>query len=139
MMTAIGDSHPITLESRLNDVLARCPSAGQILVQAGKGYVNRRGDLYAQFPDLTVAQYAELNGLDANAVVARLSAAVEAEEMARKARPPARAAREDVREDAASVRRTPLAIGYTSSYHERQGEGPGSVPFTVVYSERGPE
>jgi hypothetical protein len=130
-----GASTPITPETKLNDILARCPGAGQILVQAGRGYVNRRGDLYAQYPDLTVAQYAEMNGLEVAAVVTRLAAAAEAEEMARKGRLPAGAAREDSR----SVRRTPLAIGYTSTYSERQGEGPGSVPFTVVYSERGPD
>jgi hypothetical protein len=126
---------PVTPESKLNDILVRCPSVGQILVQAGQGYVNRRGDLYAQYPDLTVAQYAEMNGLDVGAMVKRLAAAAEAEEMARKGRPPARAARED----SASVRRPPLAIGYTSSHTEGRGAGPGAVPFTIVYSERGPD
>jgi hypothetical protein len=133
-MTVAGEGSAITPESKLNDILVRCPSAGQILVQAGRGYVDRRGDLYAQFPDLTVAQYAEMNGLDTGAVVRHLAAAVEAEEMARKDRVPVGAERED----SASVRRIPLSIGYTSSYNEREGEGPGSVPFTNVYSERGP-
>jgi hypothetical protein len=135
METPAAESTPVTPASTLNSILERCPSAGQILVQMGQGYVNRRGDLYAQYPDLSVAQYAELNGLDTARVVDRLAAAVEAEEMARKGRPPARAARED----AASVRRTPLAIGYTSSYDERLRDGQGAVPFTVVYSEGGPD
>jgi len=121
-------------ESKLNEVLARYPTMGPILVQAGRGYVNRRGDLYAQFPDLTVAQYAELNGLDARAIVRRLQAAAEAEEMTPKA-----PAAGHARGDGPSVRRLPLAIGYTSSYDEREALGPGSVPLTMVQPERGPQ
>src|SRR5262245_12329224 len=123
----------VAADSKLNELLERYPAMGPILVQAGRGYVNRRGDLYAQFPDLTVAQYAEMNALDVGAVVRRLQAAAEAEEMGKKRTRPGKD-----REDSASVRRLPLAIGYTSSYYEREGLGTGGVPLTIVQPDRGP-
>src|SRR5262245_16383703 len=79
------DQPSVTAESKLNEVLAQSPSAGQILVQAGGGWVNKKGDLYAQFPDLTVAQYAEMNSLEVDGIVARLQAAAESDAMAKKA------------------------------------------------------
>jgi len=128
-------TQPITADSKINEILARYPSVGPFLVQAGRGYVNRRGDLYAQFPDLTVGQYAEMNGVDAGGIVRRLQAAAEAEELARRSSRPA-APRDD---DASSLRRVPLAIGYTSSYDEREGLGQGAVQYTRVHPEHGPE
>jgi hypothetical protein len=125
------DQPQITGDSKLNEVLARAPSAGQILVQAGRGWVNKKGDLYAQFPDLTVAQYAEMNGLEIGGLIALLRAAAESDAMAKKAGPGARA-------DDDVWRRPPLTIGYTSSYDEREGTSKGSVPVTHVQSERGP-
>jgi hypothetical protein len=125
------DQAQITADTKLNEVLARAPSAGQILVQAGRGWVNKKGDLYAQFPGLTVAQYAEMNGLDLGGIVARLRAAAESDALARKAGPGA-GTDDDV------WRRPPLTIGYTSSYDEREGMSPGNVPVTHVQSERGP-
>jgi|SRR5262245_13249550 len=120
-------------ESSLNDVLSRYPTVGPILVQMGRGYVNQRGDLYAQFPDLSVEQYAKLNELDVAAVVGRLRAAAEAEEMA-----PKPVTSGGAPEDDPARRRLPLSIGYTSSYAEREGLGPGSVFVTMVQPERGP-
>ncbi len=123
----------VAADSKLNELLARYPAIGPILVQAGRGYVDRRGDLYAQFPDLTVAQYAEMNGLDVGTVVRRLQAAAESEEMTRGSKITGKD-----REDSPSVRRLPLAIGYTSSYDEREGLGTGAVPLTMVQPDRGP-
>lgn len=129
MSAGIGWSQ-IAAESKLNEVLARYPSIGPVLVQAGRGWVNRRGDLYAQFPDLTVAQYAEMNGIAVAGLVKRLQAAAEADEMASKSKPAAG--------DDAAWRRPPLTIGYTSSYDERGATGTGHVPVVHVQSERGP-
>jgi hypothetical protein len=123
----------IAADSKLNELLARYPALGPVLVQAGRGYVNRRGDLYAQYPDLTVAQYAELNGLAVGGLIRRLAAVAEAEDLARKTSARTRG------DDAPSLRRLPLTIGYTGSYDEREGLGPGSVPVTFVQPERGPE
>lgn len=125
------DWSKIDADSKLNDVLAQYSSVGQILVQAGRGWVNCRGDLYAQFPDLTVAQYAEMNGIDVGGLLRRLQAAAESEAMAKKTSPGAG-------DDEAAWRRPPLTIGYTSSYDEREGTSPGTVPVTHVQSERGP-
>ena len=128
------DATAITGDSKLNELLARYPALGPVLVQAGRGYVNRRGDLYAHYPDLTVTQYANLNGLEVGALIKRLHAVAEAEDMARRTtrvRAPG--------DEAPSLRRVPMTIGYTGSYDEREALGPGSVPVTVVQSERGPE
>jgi hypothetical protein len=123
----------VTPETKLNELLARHPSIAPILVQMGRGWVNRKGDLYAQYPDLTVKGYAELNGLDADALTRRLAAAVEAEEMARKvaSRPPG--------EDSPAMQRPPVTIGYTGTYVDREGIPPGSVPVVLVQSQHGPE
>jgi len=133
-METRSDSTDVAGDSKLNEILARYPALGPVLVQAGRGYVNRRGDLYAQYPDLTVAQYAELNGIEIGGLIKRLHAVAESEDLARRttrARPPG--------DDAPSRRRLPMTIGYTGSYDEREALGPGSVPVTVVQSERGPE
>ena len=121
----------IVAESKLNEVLARYPSVGPILVQAGRGWVNRPGDLYAQYPDLTVAQYAEMNHLEVPAILKRIQAAAEAEEMAK-------GAAKGKDDDEAVWRRPPVTIGYTSSYDEREGTGPGHVSVVHVQSGRGP-
>jgi hypothetical protein len=125
------DWSQIVADSKLNDVLAQYPSVGQILVQAGRGWVNRPGDLYAQFPDLTVAQYAEMNGIEVGGLLRRLQAAAESDAMTKKTS-------RSARDDEAAWRRPPLTIGYTSSYDEREGTSPGTVPVTHVQSERGP-
>src|SRR4026208_2283249 len=54
----------IAADTKLNEILERYSSVGPILVQAGRGWVNKPGDLYAQFPDLTVAQDDEPNSLE---------------------------------------------------------------------------
>jgi hypothetical protein len=120
----------IAAETKLNEILERYPSVGPILVQAGRGWVNKRGDLYAQFPDLTVAQYAELNGVEVERVLQLLQPAAESEDRTAKA-----GARQD---DEAVWRRPPVTIGYTSSYDEREGMSPGTVPVVHVQSNRGP-
>jgi hypothetical protein len=127
---SIADWTQITADSKLNEILATYPSVGPILVQAGRGWVDKRGDLYAQFPDLTVGQYAENNGLEATAVVKSIQAAAEAEEMAKKG------GMDD--KDESIWRRPPLTIGYTSSYDEREGTSEGSVSVVHVQSSRGP-
>jgi hypothetical protein len=125
------DGIEIAADTKLNDILERYSSAGPILVQAGRGWVNKRGDLYAQFPDLTVAQYAELNGLEVGRVLRLLQAAAEAEERTKKSAT-SRGDQDDV------WRRPPVTIGYTSSYDEREGMSPGATSVVHVQSERGP-
>jgi hypothetical protein len=121
----------IAADTKLNEILERYSSVGPILVQAGRGWVNKEGDLYAQFPDLTVAQYAELNGAEVGQVLPLLQAAAESEERAKKAGT-------GQRDDEEIWRRPPVTIGYTSSYDEREGTSPGTVPVVHVQSHRGP-
>lgn len=130
------DTGPLVIgpDTKVNDVLQRYPNVGPILVQEGRGWVNRRGDLYAQYPDLTIAGFAELNGLDVGYLVRRVSAAAEASELEQRI---ARRARRD--HDAPSLVRSPATIGYTGSYSERDDKPPGSVPVVFVQSARGPE
>jgi hypothetical protein len=120
-------------ESRINEILERHPSVGPILVQTGKGWVNREGDLYAQYPDLTLSGFAELNGLDTGTLVRRISAAVEAAEMQRRLR-----RRAPVEDEAAALARPPVIIGYTGRYSETEADPP-AVPVVSVQSARGPE
>ena len=123
----------IAADTKLNEILERYPSVGPILVQAGRGWVNKQGDLYAQFPDLTVAQYAELNGVEVGRVLGLLQAAAESEDRTKET-----GARQGSGDDDAVWRRPPVTIGYTSSYDEREGMSPGTVPVVHVQSQRGP-
>lgn len=120
---------PITADSKLNDVLARYPSAGPILFQAGRAFVTHPRDLYAQYPGLSVAEYAKLNGLDAEGLVSLLRAEAEA------AGQPQRAPDDD----ALAGRRTALTLGYTASHREREDRGAGSRSVVSVQSAHGPE
>jgi hypothetical protein len=133
MSEAAGERMVVTAESKINEILERCPTVGPILVQIGKGWVNRPGDLYAQYPDLTLAGFAELNGLDAGAVVRRIAAAVEAEEMARRLTGRSRGG-----DEAGTIARPPVIIGYTGRYSETEADPP-AVPVVAVQSARGPE
>jgi hypothetical protein len=124
-----GDT-PITAESKLGAILARYPSVGPIVFQSGRAFVARPGDLYAQYPGLTVADYARLNGLEAEALVRRLQAAAEAAS----AQP--KAAADD---EAPSRRRAAPLLGYTSAYRDREDSGTGARSVVSVQSAHGPE
>ena len=112
----------VAADTKLNEILERYSSVGPILVQAGRGWVNKPGDLYAQFPDLTVAQYAELNGLEVGRVLRLLQAAAEAEERTKKA---GRARATTTRSGAA--RRSPSATRRATT--SARGRAPGPSPW----------
>ena len=122
---------PVTADTKLNDVLMRYPSAGPILFQAGRAFVTKPRDLYAQFPGLTVEEYARLNGLDADALVRRLRAEAEAAEGERRLGVPDG--------DEVTGRRVALTLGYTSSYRDREDKGLGARSVVSVQSAHGPE
>ena len=123
---------PITAESTLNGILARYPSAGPIIFQSGRGFVARPGDLYAQFPDMSVQDFARLNGLDVDTLIRRLRAEVEAVDAARR-----RPAGQD--DDTPSRRRYSHTLGYTSSHRAGEDGGGGSRRVVFVQSAHGPE
>jgi hypothetical protein len=122
---------PIAADSKLGDVLARYPSAAPIFFQGGRAFVAKPRDLYAQYPGLTIAEYAALNGLDAAALLRRVRAEAEAAEAQRRLAPAG--------DDAPSRRRTPLTLGYTSSYRDREDSGEGVRSVVSVQSAHGPE
>lgn len=122
---------PITAESKLNDVLARYPTAGPIFFQAGRTFTAKPRDLYAQYPGLTLAEYARLNGLDEAALVGRVRAEAESAEVTRRLGPPD--------DDAASLRRLAPTLGYTSSYRDREDRGDGGRSVVSVQAAHGPE
>ena len=123
---------PIAAESKLRDVLARYPSAGPIIFQTGRAFVARPGDLYAQYPGITVEDYARNNGLDVDALVRRLRAEAEAAS----AQPKPRA---DVDDETPSRRRPVPLLGYTSAYRDREDGGTGGRSVVSVQSAHGPE
>ena len=53
----------VTVESRVNDTLARYPSTAPVFVQFGRLYVDRPQEIYPAFPGLTVGEYARHNGV----------------------------------------------------------------------------
>ncbi len=123
---------PITAESKLGAILARYPSVGPIIFQSGRAFVARPGDLYAQYPGLTVAEYARLNGLEVDGLTRRLQAEAEAAAVAHRAGRPAD-------EEAASARRVSPLLGYTSAYRDREDSGGGARSVVSVQSAHGPE
>jgi hypothetical protein len=122
---------PIAADSKLNDVLARYPSAGPIFFQAGRAFVAKPRDLYAQYPGLTIGEYARLNGLDTATLVSRVRAEAESAEAQRRLPAPD--------DDAPSRRRTALTLGYTSSYRAGEDSGQGARSVVSVQSAHGPE
>jgi hypothetical protein len=124
----------ITGESRLHDVLQRYPSTGPVFIQSGRLYVNRRGELYARFPDLTIDEFARANGIDLPALLRQLDALASAEEAAQQwARRPARAGETACRADFS------LTLGYTGSYRPGEDSAPDRVSVVEAQSARGPE
>jgi hypothetical protein len=100
----------ITSESIINDLIERLPEAGPILLQHGRMFRAPKGNLYAQFSRMTVADYAAENGLDVEPLVRTLRAAAESAEMSRESAHGQRAPSDPLRRGA--------AIGYTGAYRE---------------------
>ena len=105
----------ITGESRVRDVVEQHPATGEIFIQKGALFRNKRGELYAVYdPDRSVAAFAEESGVALDRLLADLAAAAEASPLG-----PSR--RQDTHGAGAADRRggSPrLSIGYTGSYRE---------------------
>ena len=122
----------VTADAVVNEILSRFPSAGPILLQHGRVVHARKGELYASYPKLTVAEYASLNRVDLESLLGLLNAAAESDEFARRSYGSHRAA--ERRRDLIG---RGTAVGYTGAYRE-----PGSVDIEDVVSvqtARGPE
>jgi hypothetical protein len=124
----------IAADSNVKKVLSSYPSTGPVFSQHGRLFVAQPGELYPRYPELTVGEWARLNGLDPAPLLKQLNAAAEAEERARQlALPP------PTDDDRPSRRRHSLTIGYTGSFRPREDAGPGYVPVVTVQEARGPD
>jgi hypothetical protein len=99
----------IEATTKVNDVLQRHPLTGEVFIQHGPLGVAAPGKLYLQYPEQTVGQYAERNGVDLRALLRLLNAAAEATDLEAKGLRPQPTARGRPPEG---------PIGYTSAYRE---------------------
>lgn len=127
---------PITAEWRVDETIKRHPSTGPILLQRGRLYVARQGHLYADYPGLTLGQYATLSGQAIEPLLELLNAAAAAEEFARRT---SSNARSEGGQSGWRERTPPIgSVGYTGSYRERSGDVV-EVSVVSVLEARGPE
>src|SRR5712692_2912979 len=103
----------VTADAFVSEVLRRFPVASRILLQHGGMFLARKGDLYASYPPLTVAEYASRSGIDLEALLGLLNAAAETDEFARGSYG---SHRPGGRQPGLSGRGT--TIGYTGAYRE---------------------
>jgi hypothetical protein len=64
--------------SNVNDVLRHYPRTGSVFLQTGRLFVDQPKSLYAHYPEQTIAEYAERNGIDLEYLLRRLNAEAEA-------------------------------------------------------------
>ena len=122
----------VTAGAVVSEVLHRFPGAGQILLQHGGMFHARKGDLYASYLPLTVAEYASRSGIDLEGLLDLLNAAAETDEFARRSnggqrpgrRPPGLGGRGST-------------IGYTGAYREPDRVDVEEV--VAVQTARGPQ
>ncbi|HEX7215895.1 MAG TPA: hypothetical protein VF578_16920 [Methylomirabilota bacterium] len=124
---ATADPAPITVESKINDVLARHPGTAPVFTQGRRLYVDQKHDLYARFPGLTVGDFARQNGVELEPILSQLNALAESGAADRPAT-------EDRRAGQFS-----LTLGYTASFRPREDAQPDNVSVVAVQSARGPE
>jgi hypothetical protein len=122
----------VTADAVVSEVLRRFPVASQILLQHGGMFHARKGDLYASFLPLTVAEYAIRSGIDIEGLLDLLNAAAETDEFARRSNGNQRG----------GGRRPRLGgrgstIGYTGAYREPDRVDVEEV--VAVQTARGPE
>jgi hypothetical protein len=120
----------VTVESRVNDTLARYPSTAPVFVQFGRVYVDRPQEIYPAFPGLTVGEYARHNGVALEPLLVELNAAAESEEAARLwSRSPSASPGQGV---------ISLTLGYTASHRAAEDAAPNWVPWCRCRRHEGP-
>lgn len=122
----------ITVDSRVNDTLARYPSTAPVFLQVGRLYVDRPGELYPSFPGLTVDEFARNNRVDLEPLLVELNAAAESEEAERRLF-------RSLAAEPAPLGEFSLTLGYTGSYRPVEDAVPDNVPVVLVQATRGPE
>jgi|SRR5215471_3724651 len=117
----------IDAATKVNDVLRRHPSTGEVFIQQGPLSVAERGNFYLRYPDQTVGEFARRNGVDLEALLDQLNAVAETAAVEAKPRPSGRG-------------RPPEGpIGYTAAYRELQDSDIESEPFVATLLVHGPD
>jgi len=129
-VTGVADAS-ITVDSKINDVLAKHPGTAPVFTQGRRLYVDQRNDLYARFPGLSVGEFARQNGMDPDPLLAQLNALAESEAAAR--------ASGSHGVDDSRAGQFSLTLGYTCSHRPRDDAAPESVSVVAVQSAHGPE
>lgn len=113
----------ITAEWRVSEVIRRYPGTGPIFLQHGRMFVPRPGDPSANYPGLTIEEYAVRNGIDVALLLGLVNAAAEVEGAGTTA-----------------SGRAPVTgpIGYTGTYRESDPDIDDLSPVTALEA-RGPE
>src|SRR5262249_36395372 len=121
--------YQITADSPIDDLLARFPATGPLLMQRGRMFRAPKGSLYADYSRMTLGEYAALNGVDTERLLRAVRAAIESDEMSRTmthGQPPP-----------IDPLRRGSAIGHTSGKSD-----PGDIAVqdvVTVHSSRGPD
>ncbi len=121
--------------STVNEVLSRYPATGAVFIQHGPLFEAQPGQLYLQYRELTIDEYAARHGLDLHALLQLLNAEAAAVDVA--AAGPQSGRSSGRRE---SSRTVPPAgpIGYTGAYRELSGAGIESEPVVARQPSAGP-
>jgi len=122
----------VTADAVVGEVLCRFPTVSQILIQHGGMFHARKGDLYANYAPLTVAEYASRSGVDVEALLGLLNAAAETDQSVRGSYGGPSSGPHQPR---LSGRGT--SSGYTGAYREPVDEDIQEV--VAVQTARGPE
>ncbi|HYB44588.1 MAG TPA: hypothetical protein VEL75_22630, partial [Candidatus Methylomirabilis sp.] len=81
-------SERVTAEWQVDEVLRRYPATGPIFIQGGRMLEEASGQMYPTYPAMTVAQFADRNGLDVDRLLTALNAEAEARAFAPERRLP---------------------------------------------------
>jgi hypothetical protein len=123
----------VRADAVLSEILRRYPVVSQILIQHSGMFHARKGDLYASFPPLTVAEYASRSGVDVEALLGLLNAAAET---AQSVRGSYGCPSPGAHQAGLSGRRA--STGYTGAYREPTHEE-DVQEVVAVQTARGPE
>ena len=123
----------ITADWPVNDVLSRFPATGPIFLQQGSMMRAVTGQIYPDYPPLTVAEYAALNRVEVGRLLKALNAEAEGQELTQAGSANVRSGEERID----PIGRGSSEAGYTGAYRE-----PGNVDsqhFVESLLARGPE
>jgi hypothetical protein len=114
----------------VNDALRRHPRTGEVFIQHGPLSIAEPGNFYLRYPDQTVGEFADRNGVDLEALLDQLNAVAEATDLeatGSKPRPTGRGRPPDG------------PIGYTGAYRELEDADIETEPFVASLLGHGPD